>query len=181
MIRMTLTEAERCFGCCRHQGPGIGEATLSGARWCGEVPCPTSLGAGERTRRLSRRVGAIRVEASGPLWWECPEASVVFSESNELRVVPDAPILLDDLPHREVALAMLIGKMNELALRHQLAPAGEVGLRMNVMLPAFAVDQGIDVDVPGVVAAEVVAQQTTSICRSRSRVCDREHTRPVHK
>jgi hypothetical protein len=44
------------------------------------------------------------------------------------------------LADHEIAGALLVGKTDHHAVRHQLRPMNDRGYRVNVMLPAFAVD-----------------------------------------
>ena len=43
----------------------------------------------------------------------------------ELWVTPNATVALQDLANQQIALAPLVGKMDERAMRHQFAPARE--------------------------------------------------------
>ena len=79
----------------------------------------------------------------------------------ELRVIPDPAVMLQYLGHRQVTRAFAIGQTDERAVCHQFGPAGEVRLRVDVMLPPFPVDHRIDVRVPRIVAAELVAYSIT--------------------
>jgi len=63
-------------------------------------------------------------------------------------MVPDPAVVLKYLADGEIAIALSVWKAKQFAPLQQFRPHGEASFGVYMMLPAFTVDQGIDVDVP---------------------------------
>jgi hypothetical protein len=84
------------------------------------------------------------------------------SARNKCGMTPDASVLFENLSREKIACAFLVGEPDQFASRHQIGPSCESVLGMYMMLPAFPVDESVDVYVPSPVTMKAVANLGTS-------------------